>query len=778
LAVHANRMEMNPVDDILARHLEVTGNLISVLHEVQSNYGYLPRDVLYYLAQQTGIPITRLYSIATFYHFFNLEPKGRLQIQVCAGTACHVKGAARILDELKRKLGIEAGETTADMQYSLGLVRCVGACSFAPVVVVGNKTHGEVTSKMISKMLKEHDAEVIEASPEAAVENSPAAGSGIKPAVTPADNSRVISVRVCMGLGGVAAGAGEVLKAFEQTMAEKGLQATFGKKCVDQVGCMGFCAKDVIVEITIDGAMTAYQFVKPQMVSRIVDEHIVGGVPVKEWLAGPEYALFHSAQNKVVLGACGTIDPEDIDAYCAIGGYETARRAISAMTPEQVIEEIKISGLKGRGGAGFPTGMKWEFCRRATGDKKYLICNADEGDPGAFMDRAVIEGDPHAVIEGMMIGAHAIGASKGYVYIRAEYPLAVQRLRRAIDQARERGYLGANVLGHGFDFDIHVKLGAGAFVCGEETALIASLEDQIGEPKPKPPFPVNKGLWGAPTCINNVETWATIPKIIQRGAAWFGSIGTEKSKGTKIFSLVGKINNTGLVEVPLGIRLREVIYGVGGGIPGGKAFKAVQTGGPSGGCIPAKHIDVQLDYENLTAVGSIMGSGGMVVMDEDTCMVDVAKYFVSFCMDESCGQCTPCREGTREMVRLLTEITDGVGTPEHLTALEELCLVTRDMSLCGLGKTAPNPVLSTLRYFRNEYEAHIHDKKCPAGVCKSLITFTIDPEACTGCSLCALQCPKKAIHGERKKAYTVEQSACIKCGVCRDSCNFHAVVRA
>jgi len=771
-------MEMNPVDDILARHLEVTGNLISVLHEVQSHYGYLPKDVLYYLSKQTGIPITRLYSIATFYHFFSLKPKGRHQIHVCTGTACHVKGAERILDELRRKLGIEAGETTADRQFSLSEVRCVGACSFAPVVVVGNETHGEVNSKAISKIIKKCEADFAEPMSEEAAKDSPAPVIHSKPVAEPAADSRDLSLRVCMGLGGVAAGAADVLKAFQQIMAEKGLRATVGKKCVDQVGCMGFCAKDVLVEVTIDGAMTAYQFVKPHMVSRIVDEHILGGVPVKEWMAGPEYALFHSVQNKVVLGACGTIDPEDIDAYCAIGGYQTARRALSALTPEQVIEEIKSSGLKGRGGAGFPTGMKWEFCRRAPGDGKYLICNADEGDPGAFMDRAIIEGDPHAVIEGMIVGAHAIGASKGYVYIRAEYPLAVQRLRRAIEQARERGYLGANVMGHGFDFDIHVKLGAGAFVCGEETALIASLEDQIGEPKPKPPFPVNKGLWGAPTCINNVETWATIPKIVQHGAAWFGAIGTEKSKGTKIFSLVGKINNTGLVEVPLGIRLREVIYGIGGGIPGGKQFKAVQTGGPSGGCIPAKHIDVQLDYENLTAVGSIMGSGGMVVMDEDTCMVDVAKYFVSFCMDESCGQCTPCREGTREMVRLLTEITDGVGTPEHITALEELCLVIRDMSLCGLGKTAPNPVLSTLRYFRDEYEAHIHQKKCPAGVCKSLITFTIDPEACTGCSLCALQCPQKAIRGERKKAYAVDQAACIKCGICRDTCNFGAVVRA
>jgi len=771
-------MEINPVDDILSRHLEVTGNLISVLHEVQSHYGYLPKDELYYLAKRTGIPITRLYSIATFYHFFSLKPKGRHQVQVCTGTACHVKGAARIMDELERKLGIAAGETTTDMEFSLSEVRCVGACSFAPVVVVGGEAHGEVTSKKITEILKKLRAEPIEPLPEQAAKDLRALGSESTSAAVLAAASRAISVKVCMGLGGVAAGAANVLKAFQETMAEKGLHATFGKKCVDQVGCMGFCAKDVIVEVTVDGAMSAYQFVKPNMVSRIIDEHIIGNVPVKAWLAGPEYELFHSKQNKVVLGACGTIDPEDIDAYCTIGGYQSASRAISVMTPEQVIEEVKSSGIKGRGGAGFPTGMKWEFCRKAPGNKKFLICNADEGDPGAFMDRAIIEGDPHAVIEGMIIAAHAIGASKGYVYIRAEYPLAVQRLRHAIAQARERGYLGANVMGSGLDFDIHLKLGAGAFVCGEETALIASLEDQIGEPKPKPPFPVNKGLWGLPTCINNVETWATIPKIIKNGAAWFAAIGTEKSKGTKIFSLVGKINNTGLVEVPMGIPLREVIYGIGGGIPKNKKFKAVQTGGPSGGCIPAMHIDVPLDYENLTAVGSIMGSGGMVVMDEDTCMVDVAKYFVSFCMDESCGQCTPCREGTRELVRLLTEITEGRGTPEHLTALEELCLVTRDMSLCGLGKTSPNPVLSTLRYFREEYEAHIYQKTCPAGVCKPLITFTIDPEACTGCTVCARQCPQKAIGGEKKQPHSVQQEACIKCGICFDTCKFGAVTKA
>jgi len=531
-----------------------------------------------------------------------------------------------------------------------------------------------------------------------------------------------VTVKVCMGLGGISAGGQEVLDAFARQFDQKGLAGEVGRRCHSQkVGCMGLCAKDVLADVIIDGQTTTYQYVKPDMVERIVEEHILGGVPVAEWLAGPEYEQFHNKQEKIVLKNCGHIDPEDIQAYLAVGGYQGAEKALTSMSPEQVIEEIKSSGLRGRGGAGFSTGIKWGFCRSFPGDQKYVICNADEGDPGAFMDRAVIEGDPHAVIEGMIIGAYAIGASVGIVYIRAEYPLAIERLNLALSQARARGLLGAKLFNSEFDFDIRVKLGAGAFVCGEETALIASLEDQIGEPRPRPPFPAKSGLWGKPTNINNVETWATVPKIIQQGSSWFSAIGTEKSKGTKIFSLVGKIRNTGLVEVPLGIPLREIIYSIGGGIPEGKRFKAVQTGGPSGGCIPWEHIDVPVDYENLMALGSIVGSGGMVVLDEDNCMVDVAKFFVSFCRDESCGKCTPCREGTRELVNILDEISQGKGTATHLSMLEELCLVVRDTSLCGLGKSAPNPVLSTLKFFREEFEAHIaRDKYCPARVCKEL----------------------------------------------------------
>lgn len=604
-------------------------------------------------------------------------------------------------------------------------------------------------------------------------------------ATRPLRDQRIV-ISVCMGPGGLASGASDVISTFQKRLSEKeiaerlheaGLEYEVRKRCeVKQVGCLGLCAKDVLVEVSVDGETITYQHVKPDMANRIIDQHILGGLPVKEWMVGPEYFTFNELQHKLVLRECGVVDPESIDSYIAMGGYEAAKIALT-LPPDEIIAEIKKSGLRGRGGAGFPTGLKWELCRRSEGSEKYIICNADEGDPGAFMDRAVIEGNPHSVIEGMLIGGYAIGTSKGYVYIRAEYPLAVQRLKKAIEDARSRGWLGTDIQGSGFYFDIHVGLGAGAFVCGEETALIASLEGQIGEPRPKPPFPASKGLWGMPTNINNVETWANIPKIIRNGAEWFASIGTEKSKGTKIFSLVGKINNSGLVEVPMGITLRKIIYDIGGGIPGNKKLKAVQTGGPSGGCIPASHIDTPVDYESLSALGSIMGSGGMIVMDEDTCIVDVARFFLSFCMDESCGQCTPCREGTKEMVRLLEEITEGHGTQEHILQMEELAETMRDASLCGLGKTAPNPVLSTLQYFRDEYDAHIRDKRCPAGVCRALLTFSIDTSKCSGCGVCAMNCPQKAILGEKKKPHRIEQSECIRCSVCLEVCKFGAVKR-
>jgi len=585
-----------------------------------------------------------------------------------------------------------------------------------------------------------------------------------------------IEIRICTGTGGIAAGGLEVLETFQRLLSEKNITATIQKNCSShKVGCRGLCARDVLVDVIIDGEKTTYQHIKPEMVERIIEEHLINGLPISEWVVSEDYHRFYEKQKKVVLSSCGEIDPESIASYISAGGYKALEKTLKDMSPEAVIEEIKRSGIRGRGGAGFPTGIKWEMARKAPENEKYIICNADEGDPGAFMDRAVIEGNPHTVIEGMLIGGYAIGARKGYVYIRAEYPLAVERLKKAIDEAKSKNFLGKNILQTGFDFDIKIKLGAGAFVCGEETALIASIEGKRGMPRAKPPFPVQKGLFGKPTVINNVETLANIPYIITRGAEWFASYGTEKSKGTKVFALTGKVKNTGLIEVPLGIPLREIIYDIGGGIEGGRALKAVQTGGPSGGCIPAELIDTPVDYESLAKVGSIMGSGGMIILDETDCMVNVAQYFLQFTQSESCGKCVPCRIGTKRLLEILKRITSGRGKPEDIEKLEKLSHDIKASSLCGLGQTAPNPVLSTLHYFRNEYEAHIHDKRCPAGVCKDLLTYTIIEEFCKGCGMCLRVCPSGAIVGEKKKPHKIIPDICIKCGACFEVCKFKAI---
>jgi NADH:ubiquinone oxidoreductase subunit F (NADH-binding)/NAD-dependent dihydropyrimidine dehydrogenase PreA subunit/(2Fe-2S) ferredoxin len=585
-----------------------------------------------------------------------------------------------------------------------------------------------------------------------------------------------ISIKVCMGTGGIAAGGVEVMSVFEKTLAASGMDAAVEKHCsMHKVGCRGFCARDVLVDVIIDGDKSTYQYIKPDMVERIVNEHIAGGVPVAAWLVQEDYHTFHNKQVKVVLSDCGEVDPEDIGSYISRGGYEAAKKVLTSMAPQEVIDTIKTSGLRGRGGAGFPTGVKWDMAIKAPGPSKYLICNADEGDPGAFMDRSVVEGNPHAVIEGMIIGAYAIAAPYGYVYIRAEYPLAVDRLHLAIKQAKERGFLGKNILGKNFDFTIKVKLGAGAFVCGEETALIASIEGKRGQPRAKPPFPVQKGLWGKPTIINNVETLANVPYIIRKGAAWYAGMGTEKSKGTKVFALTGKILNSGLIEVPMGIPLKEVIYDIGGGIEGGRKLKAVQTGGPSGGCIPASIADTTLDYESLGKVGSIMGSGGMVVLDETDCMVNVAKYFLQFTQSESCGKCVPCRVGTKRLLEILTRITEGRGREGDIDLLESLSSDVKTSSLCGLGQSAPNPVLSTIKYYRDEYEAHIYEKRCPAGVCKDLLSYSILEEFCKGCTACTRVCPAGAIVGEKKKPHKIVQDICIKCGACFETCKFKAI---
>jgi NADH:ubiquinone oxidoreductase subunit F (NADH-binding)/(2Fe-2S) ferredoxin/Pyruvate/2-oxoacid:ferredoxin oxidoreductase delta subunit len=581
-----------------------------------------------------------------------------------------------------------------------------------------------------------------------------------------------------MGPAGIAANGKQVLEAFQNALSHTKAQVALKENCAShQVGCLGLCARDVLVEVHRAGTKIVYQYVKPEMVPRIVEEHIAGGVPVKEWLVDGAYDAFYKKQIKVVLSDCGRIDPEEIDAYLAIGGYEAARDVLQTWKPEEVIEEIKQSGLRGRGGAGFPTGLKWELGRKAPGTTKYIVCNADEGDPGAFMDRAVIEGNPHTVIEGMIIGAYALGANHGYVYIRAEYPLAVERLKRALAQATERGYLGSNIFGSTFHFEIKIKLGAGAFVCGEETALIASIEGQRGTPRAKPPFPANRGLWQLPTIINNVETLANIPYIIQRGWFWYASYGTEKSKGTKVFALTGKIKNPGLIEVPMGITLGEIIEEIGGGIESGKPLKAVQTGGPSGGCIPASMLDLNVDYESLAKVGSIVGSGGMIVLDEDDCMVSMAKYFTQFTQAESCGKCVPCRVGTKRLLETLERITSGHGRSNDLEQLEKLSTGIKTTALCGLGQTAPNPILSSIKYFREEFETHIRDKKCPAKVCKNLLTYTINQEMCKACGTCLRACPSGAITGAKKVTHKIDQSKCIKCGSCFDVCKFNSVER-
>ncbi|KGO34609.1 NADH-quinone oxidoreductase subunit NuoF [Desulfoprunum sp.] len=582
-----------------------------------------------------------------------------------------------------------------------------------------------------------------------------------------------------MGTGGIAAGAEMVMKAFQDEFAAAGLEnATVQNRCkLHKVGCRGFCAKDVLVDISVNGEVSTYQYIQEDMVKRLVRDHVVGGKPIKEWMAGDDYHVFHDNQTKVVLHDLGKINPESIDDYLSVDGYTAAKKALTTMTAEQVINEVKNSGLRGRGGGGFPTGLKWSLCAANEADQRYVICNADEGDPGAFMDRSVVEGNPHAVVEGMIITAYAIGATRGYVYIRAEYPLAVHRLRIALDQAREKGFLGEKLFGGSFEFDIKIKLGAGAFVCGEETALIASIEGERGMPRAKPPFPANKGLWGKPTIINNVETLANLPPIINKGAEWFASIGSEKSKGTKVIALTGKIRNTGLIEIPMGMPLNDIIFKIGGGIEGDKLFKAVQTGGPSGGCIPQQFIDLPVDYEGLKSVGSMMGSGGMVVLDETDCMVNIAKFFLTFTQEESCGKCVPCRIGTKRLLEILTRITEGKGKKGDIELLQELAEDVRDSSLCGLGMSAPNPVISTIKYFRHEYEAHINRKKCPAKVCNKLLTFFIRPDQCVGCGMCAKACSVKAVSGELKQPHSIDNALCIQCGSCFDVCKFNAVVK-
>ena len=591
------------------------------------------------------------------------------------------------------------------------------------------------------------------------------------------------TVLVC---GGTGCSSGKSLEMMNQMKEEVAKQGLSDKVDIHMVGCFGLCALGPIMIVYPEGAF--YAKVQPEYITKIVEEHFKNGRPVKEYLYeetvnedGSIKAYtetdFYKKQLRIALHNSGIINPEVIEEYIARDGYQALYKVLTEMTPDQVVDEILKSGLRGRGGAGFPTGKKWMFTKMAKGDVKYVLCNADEGDPGAFMDRSVLEGDPHAVLEAMAIAGYTIGSKQGYIYVRAEYPVAVDRLNIAIKQAREMGLLGKNIFGLGFDFDIELRLGAGAFVCGEETALMTSIEGHRGEPRPRPPFPANCGLFRKPTLLNNVETYANICQIILKGADWFTQIGTERSKGTKVFAIGGKIKHTGLLEVPMGTTLREIVYEIGGGIPNGKKFKAAQTGGPSGGCIPAEKLDVAIDYDSLMQIGSMMGSGGLIVMDEDNCMVDIAKFFLEFTVDESCGKCTPCRIGNKRLLEMLTKVTEGTATLDDLDKMEELCYYIKNNSLCGLGQTAPNPVLSTLRYFKDEYIAHVKDKVCPAGVCKKLIRYSIIADKCKGCTLCARNCPVNAISGKVREPHVIDVTKCVKCGVCMNNCKFGAIKR-
>ena len=737
-------VDLSLMEGVLRQYQEDATSLIMILQQAQSIYGYLPQEVIYHVAQRTGNSPAKVMGVATFYSYFRLQPMGTYQIMLCDGTACHVNGSERIRTAITQELGIHNGETTEDGMFTLNEVACLGCCSLAPVMMINGDTYGNLTPEKTIKILRQL--------------RQREAGNGIR-------------ILVGQGSCGVSAGAARVAKVLA------GHMTATDSFTVETTGCIGMCYLEPIVDI-YEGEQLLHRLVRVTETDAL---GIVEAVRKKDFskleamFISDEDARFLKKQKRVALRNCGVVDPTSIDDYINHAGYQALDKALK-MKPEEVIEEIKVSGLAGRGGAGFPTWFKWDAARKAEGEQKHLICNADEGDPGAFMDRAVIESDPHTRIEGMHIAADAIGASDMYVYIRAEYPLAVERLSQAIEQARSRGLLGKNILGTDFSCDLNIKIGAGAFVCGEETALIESMEGKRGMPRLKPPFPAQSGYLNEPSNINNVETFANVAWIIQHGGTAFAAMGTENSKGTKVFALTGKVQRGGLVEVPMGNSLKDVIFDIAGGIKDGRAYKAVQMGGPSGGCIPAALMDTPIDYKALSATGAIMGSGGMVVMDDSTCMVNIARFFLDFTARESCGKCVPCRIGTTRMMEILNRICEGEGQEGDIELLEELCVSIKDGALCGLGQTAPNPVLTTIRYFREEYEAHIRDKKCPAHECSALLTISIDPAKCTGCTVCARKCPVECISGTRKEPHVIDQSACIKCKQCVSSCKFGAIV--
>jgi len=795
ISIQKETGDINEIKAIIQKWRSDPEYVIEMMQDIQDRFKHISKTAIDLLTEHTGTPKATVYHIATFYKSFSLEPKGETMIQVCLGTACHVKGAQNVLSSFERALGIKDGGTTNDRKYSLEGVRCLGACSIAPVIKIGDEVIGNVQAMDVEKILKNYKAESAEHQ-----ESEKPADVGLEK--LNGDSLEMIKAReeenrarykgalmVCTGTGCVSAKGLNIHDSLKKELKERGLDNDY---LVVKTGCNGFCAVGPIVVVQPQGVF--YQKVSMEDIGSIIDDHLLGGNIVEELLykdpqteqtyTSMDEIEFFTEQQLIALRNKGLIDPENIDHYIARDGYKALAKTLE-MDSDAIIKEVTVSGIRGRGGGGFPAGVKWQSCKKAMEEREepsYIVCNADEGDPGAFMDRSIIETDPHSVIEGMLIAAKALQAKEGFIYIRKEYPLAMERLEKALEQARSRGLLGDSIMGTDFSFDIHIHRGAGAFVCGESTALMASMSGKAGEPKAKYIHNTEYGYRDRPTVLNNVETWANIPEIILKGASWFADIGTGEvkenpwngSSGTKVFSLVGDVNNTGLVEVPMGITLHDIVYKVGGGIPDGRKFKAIQTGGPSGGCIPDDMLDMGVDFDSLTEAGSMMGSGGMIVMDDHTCMVDVARYFINFLIDESCGKCTPCREGLFALSKILTRITKGEGREDDLEQLQELSETIEASSLCQLGGTAPNPVLTTLRFFEDEYIKHIKDKICPAGVCTELITYSIN-DNCTGCVICAKNCPTEAVSGEPKELHTINQEDCIKCGICLESCKFNAV---
>jgi NADH:ubiquinone oxidoreductase subunit F (NADH-binding)/NADH:ubiquinone oxidoreductase subunit E/Pyruvate/2-oxoacid:ferredoxin oxidoreductase delta subunit len=770
-----------------------------VLQDMQAALRFIPKEAVDAVSEWLSVPRSQVYSVASFYKALSLEPRGKHRIDVCLGTACHVRGAPLLVHQLSRELGVEPGATTPDGEVTLSTVNCVGACAMGPVVVMDGEYHGEMTPARLLKQVKKccsgegssadrrgdifskARAQVAQRPSRrldsiGALEDTRAALRKERPPGEPA-------VLVCAGTGCVANGSMKVAEALGRELRASGAGHNV-ELMIKKTGCHGFCEKGPLVVFHPGG--TIYTRVKPADATEIVEKTVLKNEVLSRLLyrlPGTDRSFenyrripFYAGQQRNVLRNIGRIDPEDIRDYFVHGGYAALAKVLSTMTPDEVIDEVERSGIRGCGGGGFPTGRKWRSCVNAPGEVRYIICNADEGDPGAFMDRSILEGDPHAVIEGMLIGAYAIGAREGFIYVRDEYPLAVARFATALEEARLWGLLGERILGTDLSFDVRISRGGGSFVCGESSALMQSVAGKVGEPRAKYIRSTERGLHDQPTVLNNVETFANVPLILERGAEWFAAIGTEKSKGTKAFALVGKVNNTGLVEVPMGTTLRTIIFDIGGGMRDGRKFKAVQTGGPSGGCLPENKLDLPVDFDSLTAEGSMMGSGGMIVMDDATCMVDVARYFTTFLTEESCGKCAACRLGLAQMKEILDRICAGLGGADDIRRMEELFVVLDHGSLCGLGKSAANPIRSTLRFFREEYDAHILAKKCPAGVCRSLITYTIDPELCTGCLVCGRACPAGAISGEKKEPHVINEALCDRCGICAAMCKFNAIV--